>query len=93
MSSEKKVNEPKCNLPRNRTNCQREACRIQDCLAANRYQSELCEKWIKELYECCMHVYDRNKKIPVNCPNPENNPLVQQRNKLNKLQNDQQRTK
>ena len=79
-TSKQKINEPKCDIPRNRTNCQREACRIQDCLAANRYQSDLCQKWINELYQCCMQVYDLHKKIPVNCPNPENNPLVRQRN-------------
>ena len=80
MSSNSKDKPPKCDIPKSKTTCQREACRIQDCLAANGYQREKCEDYVTKLYQCCMQVYDSSKRIPVNCPDPENNPLVQQKN-------------
>ncbi|XP_040047857.1 cx9C motif-containing protein 4 [Gasterosteus aculeatus] len=33
--------------------CQRQACAIQQCLQANRYQESMCEDVIREMRRCC----------------------------------------
>jgi len=33
--------------------CQKQACRIQDCLQKNHYQEAKCLKVIEDLQECC----------------------------------------
>ncbi|KAK6201061.1 Cx9C motif-containing protein 4, mitochondrial [Scheffersomyces amazonensis] len=47
---------------RNSDPCKPQACAIQDCLQANKYDESKCTKIIDELYLCCKNFYENNGK-------------------------------
>ncbi|KAL3232291.1 Cx9C motif-containing protein 4, mitochondrial [Nakaseomyces bracarensis] len=62
--------------------CQKEACKIQDCLLKNNYNETRCAGLIDALYKCCNQFYnDHPGEKSRCCPQPHLLELkMQQRN-------------
>ncbi|KDQ56338.1 hypothetical protein JAAARDRAFT_132420, partial [Jaapia argillacea MUCL 33604] len=48
------------------------ACELQSCLNKNTYKPDKCDKYMRNLYECCQALYEREgeKAESTACPMP-----------------------